>query len=92
MIIETIYKLGADVKRSARWFIGGLFLAIMAGGFIALGYYHQHQYQIIGLGLLAPVLLCMGYGYIGILANRVAQIIKQIKDRRERNKHLYDED
>jgi hypothetical protein len=92
MIIQTIYKLGADVKRSARWFIGGIVLALVAGGFIALGYYYQHQYQIIGLGLLAPAALSMGYGYIGILANRIAQIIKGIKDKRERNKRLYGDD
>lgn len=76
MLARLLYKLGGNPKRSVKLFVTGLLLAAVSGGFIALGYYREHWYQIIGLALAFPALLIMTYGYIGILANRFAQVIK----------------
>lgn len=76
MIRNFIYKLGSNPKRSVKFFVVGLLLAALAGGFIALGYYRQHWYQIAGLIIALPAIGLMAYGYIGILANRFAQVIK----------------
>lgn len=81
MIRQLIYKIGANPKRSARIFFVGLLINAIAAAFIALGYYHQHWYQMIGLGIAVPGVLVMAYGYLGILANRFAQVIKPRKRR-----------
>jgi hypothetical protein len=78
MIREIIYKLGNDPKRSMRRFLSGLLLFAIAGGFIALGYYYQYWYQIIGLVTAVPAGMMMAYGYVGLLANRLAQILQRL--------------
>lgn len=89
---QLIFKLGSNVERSARWFFFGLALGIVSAMLIYYGYYDHHYYQIAGLILLLPALPCLIYGYIGILANRVSQIIQGIIDRRERNRKLYEQE
>ena len=79
MIWQFIYRFGSNAKRSLGWFLSGLLLFAVAGGFIAIGYYYQHWWQIIGLMLAIPALLCTLYGYLGILANRLAQIIRRLR-------------
>ena len=78
---KFIYKLGSNPQRSMRSFFLGLLLAALSGSFIALGYYREHWYQIIGLAIAIPAILLMAYGYIGIFANRFAQVIKPRKPR-----------
>ncbi len=78
---NLIYKLGSNPKRSVKYFIAGLLLCCVAGGFIALGYYHHHLYQVIGLAIALPAILIMAYGYLGIFANRFAQVIQPKKRR-----------
>jgi cytochrome b len=85
MLKAIIYKLGSDAKHSLRLFFIGLGLFTVAGGFIALGYYQVHWYQIIGLVIAIPALFFMIWGYIGILANRFSQIIEQLDKRRKRS-------
>ena len=84
MLKQSIYKLGSDSKRSLRLFFIGLGLFALAGGFIALGYYQQYWYQTIGIVIAIPALYFMAWGYVGILANRISQIIQSLDKRRER--------
>jgi len=86
---QLIFKLGSNVKRSLRFFIVGLVLGVISAALIYHGYYHQHYYQIVGLVILVPAVICLFYGYIGLLANRISQIIQGIIDKRQRNKELY---
>ncbi len=86
MIRQFIYRVGKDDKRSLRWFLAGLLLFAVAGGFIALGYHFEYWLQIIGLVIAIPALICTLYGYLGILANRLAQIIKRFEDQAKKNR------
>jgi hypothetical protein len=91
MIRQIIYKLGSNNKGNLRWFLIGMLLFFVSGGFIALGYYYQHWYQIIAMVIAVPAVILMGYGYLGMLANRFAQIWKRLEDSRDRLKS-HDED
>jgi hypothetical protein len=84
MIRQFIYRCGSNSKRSLRWFLGGLLLFALTGGFIAIGYYYQHWYQIIGLVIAIPALICTLYGYLGLLANRFAQILQRFEKKRQK--------
>ncbi|MEJ6476030.1 hypothetical protein [Pseudoalteromonas piscicida] len=84
-----IYRLGSHPKRSLKFFLAGLCLVIVAAIFIALGYYQDHRFQIVGLILLLPGLCCAFYGYIGIFANRFSQVLEA---REKRHQTLKDND
>ncbi|NQZ10732.1 MAG: hypothetical protein HRT35_26570 [Algicola sp.] len=86
MLREIIYKLGSNNKNNLRWFLTGMLLFAVSGGFIALGYYYQYWYQIIGMVIAVPAVILMGYGYLRMLANRFAQIWKRLEDSRDRRK------
>jgi hypothetical protein len=79
MIRQLIYRFGNDTKRSLRWFAAGLLLFCVAGGLIAAGYYYQYWWQTMGLLLAIPAACCTLYGYLGILANRFAQILQRFE-------------
>lgn len=79
MIRQIIYRFGSDPKRSLRWFLTGLLLFALAAGLIAIGYYYQHWWQVIALIVAVPAVACTLYGYLGILANRLAQILKRFE-------------
>lgn len=70
-----IYRLGSEPKRSLKRFLIGLGLFTLAVAFIALGYFYQPWWQIPGLLLLAVALFFAIWGYLGIFANRFAQVI-----------------
>ena len=84
MALRLLYRLGANVHRSWRIFALGLALAALAGLSIYYGYYNHFHFQTLGLVILVPAVLCTAYGYLGILANRWAQIIEQIRQKRQR--------
>lgn len=88
MLRKIIYKLGSNNKGNLRCFLSGMLLFAVSGGFIALGYYYQHWYQMIGLVLAVPAVLLMGYGYLGMLANRLAQILKRLDDAKKKRSQL----
>lgn len=88
MWINTLYRLGGNVKRSLRWFLFGLFQGAIAAGLIYWGYYHHHYYQIAGLVLLVPAVGCLIYGYVGILANRLSHAVENIRNKRKLNQEL----
>lgn len=88
MWINTLYRLGANVKRSLRWFLFGLAQGVLAGGLIYHGYHHHHYFQIAGLILLVPAVGCLVYGYVGILANRLSHMVEDIRNKRKHNQKL----
>ncbi|WP_199610643.1 hypothetical protein [Flocculibacter collagenilyticus] len=72
-LLKQLNRLGRNPKKSLRIFLTGLALFLVAVGFIALGYYQSHWYQIIGLVILGFAIIVCALGYIGILANRLAK-------------------
>jgi hypothetical protein len=78
MLRQRIYKLGQNPKLSLKRFLIGLGLFACSAATIAYGYYIEPLVQIIGLILLLPALFFAGWGYLGIFANRFAQVIVAI--------------
>lgn len=87
MIRQFIYKFGSNNQNNMRWFLIGLGLFAVAGGFIALGYYQHHGFQIVGLVIAVPALGCVVYGYLAMLANRLAQILNRLTKNAKRSKY-----
>ncbi|MBD1582009.1 hypothetical protein [Pseudoalteromonas sp. S16_S37] len=75
MLKQLIYRLGQQPKLSLKRFFIGLGLFIAAVSAIGYGYYYQPLAQLLGLALLVPAVFFALWGYIGIFANRFAQII-----------------
>lgn len=88
MIKSFIYRFGSNDKRSLRWFLAGLLLFVIAGAFIALGYYDQYWWQMVGLVIAVPAVLVTLYGYLGILANRFAQVLQKFERKKQRKKTM----
>ena len=76
-------KLGQDPQRSLQLFMRGLGFFIIGVILIFTGYYTHHYWQIAGLLFLAIGIFFSIYGYVGIFANRLLNIV-EIKS----NKHL----
>jgi len=72
-----IEKLGQDPQRSLQLFMRGLGFFVIGVILIAIGYYTHHYWQITGLLFLAIGILFSIYGYIGIFANRLLNIIER---------------
>ncbi|NOU52770.1 hypothetical protein HG263_19875 [Pseudoalteromonas sp. JBTF-M23] len=75
MLKQLIYRLGQQPKLSLKRFLIGLGLFIAAVSAIGYGYYQHPMAQLFGLVLLVPAVFFALWGYIGIFANRFAQII-----------------
>ncbi|BBN82815.1 hypothetical protein PA25_28000 [Pseudoalteromonas sp. A25] len=75
MLKQLVYKLGQHPKLSLKRFFIGLGLFALAVGAISYGYYYQPIVQLLGLALLVPAVFFALWGYIGIFANRFAQVI-----------------
>lgn len=84
MLRKTLYRLGHKVNRSVRYLLWGVLQGLIAAGLIYYGYIDHHYWQIAGLALLIPAVVCLFYGYFGILAYRLALILE---DRRIRQRH-----
>jgi len=69
--------LGQDPKRSLIIFLRGLGLFALGLIFIALGYFHHHLWQVIGLVLLAIACALAVWGYLGLFANRWFNILNR---------------
>lgn len=63
--------LGQNPQKSLRTFMVGFGLFLSGAGFIALGYYTHHYWQMLGIFILAIGCLISAYGYIGIFASRL---------------------
>lgn len=70
-------KLGQDPKRSMATFLKGLGLFVIGLVFIAIGYFYQHYWQMLGIAILAIGCLVAAWGYIGIFANRLLNIFQK---------------
>ncbi|MFC3034838.1 hypothetical protein ACFOEE_20220 [Pseudoalteromonas fenneropenaei] len=77
MLKAVIYQLGSEPKLSLKRFLIGLAFFAAAVAFIALGYYTLAWLQLIGLVLLLPALVMAAWGYLGIFANRFAQVLEK---------------
>ncbi len=77
MLKPLIYRLGSNPKLSLTRFFRGLALFVLAVIFIAIGYYGPALFQLIGLAILAVALFFAGWGYLGIFANRFAQVLER---------------
>lgn len=85
MFKPFIYRLGAKPKQSLKWFLRGLALFALAAGLIMCGYFYYPLLQVAGLVLLAIAIPLAAWGYLGIFANRFAQVIS-VTDSRDTNK------
>ncbi|NQZ27320.1 MAG: hypothetical protein HRT55_13515 [Colwellia sp.] len=74
-MIKLLEKLGQDPQRSLTLFLYGLGLFVIGLLFVALGYFHHHLWQIMGVIILALACLIAAWGYLGIFANRWLNII-----------------
>jgi len=77
MLKKWVFRLGSDPKLSLKRFLRGLALFVLAVIFIAIGYYGPALFQLIGLIILAVALFFAGWGYLGIFANRFAQVLER---------------
>ncbi|WP_018691354.1 hypothetical protein [Algicola sagamiensis] len=82
MLKPLIYRLGANPKRSLKVFLIGLLLFAVGAGAIVYGYFHEAYWQLLGLILLVPAIGLAAIGYLGIFANRFAQVMKRVPPRR----------
>lgn len=74
---KLLEKLGQNPQLSLKIFLRGLGLFVIALGFIALGYFHHHLWQIVGMSLLAIACFVSAWGYLGIFANRWWHILNR---------------
>ncbi|MDP5213248.1 hypothetical protein ORJ66_09370 [Pseudoalteromonas tunicata] len=72
---QLIYRLGSAPKLSLNRFLTGLALFAISAAFIISGYLYHHLLQIPGLIILPFALFFAIYGYLGLFANRFAQVI-----------------
>lgn len=72
-------KVGQDPQRSLQFFMRGLGLFAIGVLLIFIGYYFHYYWQILGLCILVPAILLSAYGYIGIFANRLLNILQRRK-------------
>lgn len=77
MLKPWVFRLGSDPKLSLKRFLRGLALFVLAVIFIAIGYYGPAIFQLVGLVILAVALFYAFWGYLGIFANRFAQVLKR---------------
>ena len=77
MLKQWVFRLGSDPKLSLKRFLRGLALFVLAVIFIAIGYYGPAILQLIGLLILAIALFFAAWGYLGIFANRFAQVLER---------------
>jgi len=70
-------KLGQHPQRSMALFLKGLGLFLIGAAFVALGYYQQYWWQIIGLVFLAVGAAIAAIGYLGIFANRLTSMVRK---------------
>ena len=76
---NLLAKLGQDPQRSLTIFLRGLGLFVVGLIFIALGYYHHHLWQGLGIIILAFACIIAAWGYLGIFANRWFNILNRHK-------------
>ena len=72
---QIIYRLGSTPKLSLNRFLIGLALFAVSAALIVSGYFYHHLLQIPGLAILPLALFFAIYGYLGLFANRFAQVI-----------------
>jgi hypothetical protein len=77
MFREWIYRLGSEPKRSIKRFFSGLALFIVG----AAGFAIEHQFgawsKVVSLLFLIPGFLLACWGWLGIFANRFAQVLNR---------------
>ncbi len=77
MLKRIIYKWGSQPKRSLKFFLAGLGGFALAALLIGIGYYYHFSFQIAGILIGIPAFLVAIYGYVGLFANRFAQVLDQ---------------
>ena len=86
MLKPLIYRLGSHPRRSLRAFLTGV--ALFAAG-LGLLYLDQRQPGWLantGIVFIALGLLTAAVGYVGIFANRFAQVLDRAEQVRNRNR------
>ncbi|MEW6993973.1 hypothetical protein AADZ84_06900 [Colwelliaceae bacterium MEBiC 14330] len=73
-------KIGQNPQHSLTVFLRGLGLFIIGLVFVAIGYFYQFWWQIIGIILLCFACLVSAWGYLGIFINRWLNIRYRIKN------------
>jgi hypothetical protein len=75
---QLIFRLGSEPKISLKRFLIGLGLFVLSAALIGYGYFNHHFFQLAGLLVLPFALFFAIYGYLGIFANRFAQVLNNI--------------
>jgi len=76
-ILVMLKKLGQDPQKSLGIFLKGLGFFVIGVLFIFLGYYQHHYWQILGLVFLSLGIVFSIWGYVGMFANRLMNIINR---------------
>ena len=76
---NLLAKLGQDPQHSLSIFLRGLALFVLGLLFIALGYFHHHLWQVVGIVILSIACMVALWGYLGIFANRWYNILNKHK-------------
>jgi hypothetical protein len=76
-VASLLSRLGQNPQLSVKRFVAGCGLFAVGLGFIALGYFYHHLWQVPGFMLLALGCLLAAWGYIGIFANRLLTIFQR---------------
>lgn len=72
---DILYRLGQHPRQSLKRFLQGFALFMAGVALVAAGYYTWFMLQLPGLLLIAFGTLIAGWGYIGMLANRLLRFI-----------------
>jgi len=76
---NLLEKLGQNPQRSLSIFLWGLGVFVIGLAFVAMGYYHHHFWQIVGITLIGIACLISAWGYLGVFANRWFHILNKHK-------------
>ncbi|GAB3000920.1 hypothetical protein [Psychrosphaera aestuarii] len=85
---RILVRRGENPQRSVRFFLAGLFCFVLGIAGLYLGASAWIWWQIPGIALMIIGVLVTLYGYVGIVANRLAFFRHQAQLNKEKYKHL----
>ena len=74
---KLLFKFGATPRRSFKVFVLGILLFFSAMTMIFVGSQHWLGWQALGLALGSVGFCVAAWGYLGLLANRLAQFFSR---------------
>jgi hypothetical protein len=83
-MIKLLERIGHNPQLSLTLFLRGLGLFVIGLLFVALGYFHHHLWQMIGIIILTLACLLAAWGYLGIFSNRWLNILYRTRPANKR--------